>query len=100
MIPTVSSNDKESTDKSNPLHSTKELFVGDLSSFCTENDLRNIFSDYGEVIFVEIKRGRHKESLLHGFVEMSNCSEATKALEAVNGMRFKGRKMRYIVYYL
>ena len=73
---------------------TKELFVGDLSSFCTESDLNKLFSEHGSVVFVEIKRGRHKESLLHGFVELSTSEEAEKALIALNGFRFKGRKMR------
>lgn len=73
---------------------TKGLFVGDLSSSTTERDLQILFGAIGKVIAVEVKRGRHGDSLLHGFVEFDSEECAFSAIQTLNGLKFKGRKMR------
>lgn len=75
-------------------NATKGLFVGDLSSFATEKDLHHIFSPYGSILSVEIKRGRHGDSLLHGFVEYASEASAYAAIQDMHNRKFKGRKMR------
>lgn len=75
---------------------TKGLFVGDLSSSTTERDLQILFGSFGQVVAVEVKRGRHGDSLLHGFVEFDCESSAFSAIQKLNGIKFKGRKMRLV----
>ncbi len=66
-----------------------KLYVGNLSYAVTSDQLRELFSSYGEVKEVNVIEGRG-----FGFVEMSNSSEAEKAQEALNGSEFKGRNLR------
>ena len=65
-----------------------KLFVGNLSYAVTNEQLEEVFSNYGEVKEVKIIEGKG-----FGFVEMSNQSEAEKAKEALNGSDFKGRSL-------
>jgi hypothetical protein len=72
----------------------RSVFVGDLSFFCTEIDLANVFSRFGHVVTVEIKRGRHGDSLLHGFVEFDSDASAELAIQYINGRKWMGRTLR------
>ena len=80
-------------------HATKGLFVGDLSFFCTERDLHSVFCEFGNITCVEIKRGRHGDSLLHGFVEYDSEMAAYAALQAMQGRKLKGRRLRFVPCY-
>lgn len=73
---------------------TKGLFVGDLSSFCSEKDLYAMFVPFGPILAIEIKRGRHGDSLLHGFVEYDSVVSSFHAVEAMHGRKIMGRRMR------
>lgn len=77
------------------LSSTKSLFVGDLSFFCTEVDLGPLFAKFGNLASLEVKRGRHGDSLMHGFVEYELESSAQVAIAELNNRKFMGRCMRY-----
>ena len=66
-----------------------KLYVGNLSYSVTNEQLKELFSDYGEVREVNIIESRG-----FGFVEMSNQSEAEKAKEALDGSEFSGRSLR------
>lgn len=69
--------------------------MGDLSAFCTEHDLHVLFSKFGRIELIEIKRSREtNESLLHGFVEYASKSSANLAINSMQGFKFKGRRMR------
>ncbi len=63
-----------------------KLFVGNLDYSATNNEIKELFSKYGEVKNVEIKEGRGFR-----FVEMSIPEDAQKAKEALNRCNFKGR---------
>ncbi len=76
------------------LTSSRTLFVGDLSFFCSEGHLHNLFADFGPVLNVDIKRGRAGDSLMHGFVEMDTVAAAEIAMNSLNNIKFMGRKMR------
>lgn len=100
MLPVnyVQSNFGGRADGAPPSHDPRlrrSVFVGDLSFFCTEIDLANAFSRFGHVITVEIKRGRHGDSLLHGFVEFDNDTAAERAIQFMNGRKWMGRRLRY-----
>lgn len=65
------------------------LYVGNLSYSITVEQLRQLFSDYGEVKDVRIVPNRD-----FGFVDMSSPSEAEAAKTALNGSEFEGRTLR------
>jgi RNA recognition motif-containing protein len=66
-----------------------KLYVGNLKHSVTDEQLKKIFSKYGEVMKVTIKEGKG-----FGFVEMYNAKEAEKAIEALNGTEFEGRPLK------
>ena len=66
-----------------------KLYVGNLSYSVTNEQLQELFSNYGEVKQVTIIEGRG-----YGFVEMSSPSEAEKAKEALNGTDLEGRTLK------
>lgn len=75
---------------------TRSLFVGDLSFFCTEIELAGAFSRFGEVLNTEVKRSRGGDSLMHGFVDFAHESNALLAIQHMNGQKFMGRKLKYV----
>jgi RNA recognition motif-containing protein len=64
----------------------KNLFVGNLGSEVTYEELRRLFEAYGQVVQVHIIVDRDT-GLPRGFafVEMTNDAEAEKAIRALNG---------------
>ncbi len=66
-----------------------KLYVGNLTYSVTNEQLEELFSNYGEVKQVNIIEGRG-----FGFVEMSDQSEAEKAKEALDGSDFDGRTLK------
>jgi RNA recognition motif-containing protein len=65
----------------------KKLYVDNISN-ATEQDIGNLFSDYGEVISVKIKRSKG-----FGFVEMAEENDSKKAISGLNGKPFMGKKL-------
>lgn len=69
----------------------QKLYVGNLPFSATEDGVRELFSQYGEVHSVSIitdrETGRPRG---FGFVEMENAAEAIGAL---NGQDFEGRSL-------
>ena len=67
----------------------RKLFVGNLShsvSAAEETEqLRELFSNYGDVKQVNIIKGKR-----YGFVEMSSRAEAEKAKQELNDYEFRG----------
>ena len=66
-----------------------KLYVGNFSYSVSEEDLREMFANHGEVREVKVIEGKG-----FGFVEMSSPAEALKAKEALNGSNHKGRTLR------
>ncbi len=67
-----------------------KVHVGNLSYNVTDDDLRGLFSSYGEVSSATVIKERSSgQSKGFGFVEMLNNSEADKAMKALNGSRLK-----------
>ena len=62
------------------------MYVGNLSYSVTEDELRSMFTEYGDVVSAKLIMDRETgRSKGFGFVEMSNNSEAQKAMEDLNG---------------
>ena len=72
----------------------KNLYVGNLPHSTTESQLRSAFEAHGAVEKVTIIMDRDTgRSRGFGFVEMTNASEADKAISALNGTDFGGRPL-------
>src|SRR5580698_7830662 len=71
---------------------SKNLYVGNLSYNCTADDLRELFSQHGNVSSAQVVSDRETgRSRGFGFVEMSDGGEA--AIGALNGTDFMGRSL-------
>ena len=75
----------------------KNLFVGNLGSEVTHEELRRLFEAYGEAqvhIIVDRDTGLPRG---FAFVEMTNEAEAEKAIKALNGSMLRDRTL-YVNY--
>jgi len=71
------------------------IFVGNLSFSCTEDELREAFEQYGTVDSARIISDRETQrSRGFGFVEMPNDSEAQAAIGGLDGQNLDGRDLR------
>ncbi|MEC8557001.1 MAG: RNA-binding protein [Planctomycetota bacterium] len=68
------------------------IYVGNLSFRASEEDVRNAFSEYGEVSSVNIIMDRETgRSRGFAFVEMPTEEDAKSAIDALNGREIAGR---------
>jgi RNA-binding protein 39 len=71
------------------------LFLGDLSVFCTEKDIRKLFRPFGPIEAIRVKRGSsNKTNLSYGFIKFSLPESAEQAMKQLNGVMFLGRALR------
>ncbi len=74
---------------------TSKIFVGNLSWNATEDSLKELFAQFGEVVSVRIVTdpytGRSKG---FGFVEMSDESALNQAIEKLDNYSFINRPLR------
>ena len=70
------------------------IYVGNLNYNLSEDELRSIFEEFGEVtsakIIIDKYSGRSKG---FGFVEMENQAEASHAIKELDGASYENRKM-------
>ncbi len=72
----------------------KKLFVGNLPFTVTEERVRELFTEFGEIQSVTIPTDRETgKSRGFAFVEMTNDDDAEKAIAGVNGKREGGRAL-------
>lgn len=70
------------------------IFVGNLSRDVTDDDLKDLFANYGQVKSAKVIRDMFsQESKGFGFVEMPGLSEAQKAMDELNTKDLKGKKI-------
>src|SRR5829696_4475028 len=70
------------------------IYVGNLSWSCTNDDLMHLFSQHGTVARAQVILDRETgRSRGFGFVEMANEAEARTAVEALNNFNFQGRPL-------
>jgi RNA recognition motif-containing protein len=71
------------------------IYVGNLSSTTTEDELRSAFEAFGQVTSASIIKDKFSgESRGFGFVEMPSKEEAQEALDKMNGQDLGGRSIR------
>ena len=72
-----------------------DIYVGNLAYKTTDDDLRALFSEHGEVTSARVVTDRVSgQSKGFGFVEMPDRDAAQKAIDAINGNDFQVRKLR------
>ena len=72
----------------------RKLYVGNLPYRMTEEELRQTFEEYGQVVSCTIIKDRMTDrSKGFGFVEMPDDNEARSAIANLNGRDFQGRKL-------
>ncbi len=70
------------------------IYVGNLDFKVSENDLEELFEEYGEVSSSKIIMDKYSgKSKGFGFITMDDQNEAEKAIEELNGTSFKDRDM-------
>ena len=73
---------------------SKKLYVGNLSHDLDNNELKNVFQPYGEVLSAQVIMDRETgRSKGFGFVEMANVEQAQAAIDALNGTEVAGRSV-------
>jgi len=71
------------------------IYVGNLSYRMSDGELREVFSEFGEVSSARIINDRETgRSKGFGFVEMPDDNAANSAIEALNGKEVSGRNIR------
>jgi RNA recognition motif-containing protein len=72
----------------------KKLYVGNIPYNATEVDLKELFSEYGEIESLKIMKDQFTDrSKGFGFIEMVNEEDAKKTIATLNGKDFKGKSL-------
>jgi len=74
---------------------SKKLYVGNLDYTVRNDDLKEHFSQAGEIVdaVVILDKNFNDRSKGFGFVEFAKDEDAMKAIEMFNGKDFKGRNI-------
>lgn len=72
-----------------------QIYAGNLSYRMTEDSLRELFEQHGEVTSVKIIRDRETgRAKGFGFVEMSDKEKAENAIKKLDGAEVEGRNIK------
>ena len=71
------------------------IYVGNLSYEVTQDDLNDVFAEYGTVKRVQLPTDRETgRPRGFGFVEMNSDTEEQKAIDALDGAEWMGREIK------
>ncbi len=71
------------------------IYVGSLSYDATEDEVREVFTPYGEISSISIITDKFSgKSKGFGFVEMPKQEEAEEAIKCLDGSDMKGRNIK------
>eukprot|EP01130_Rhizamoeba_saxonica_P009927 TRINITY_DN4057_c0_g1_i1.p1 TRINITY_DN4057_c0_g1~~TRINITY_DN4057_c0_g1_i1.p1 ORF type:complete len:318 (-),score=63.15 TRINITY_DN4057_c0_g1_i1:32-985(-) len=70
------------------------LFIFHLPQSVDENELQNMFQNFGYIYSVKIARDSEGNSKGYGFVNFSNSGEALKAIANMNGKKYKNKFLK------
>ncbi|MEA2083421.1 MAG: RNA-binding protein [Thermodesulfobacteriota bacterium] len=72
-----------------------DIYVGQLPYNVNENELKELFSEFGEIASVNLIMDRYSgKSKGFCFIDMPNNSEADTAIKALNKSMLKGREIK------
>ncbi|MBN2612852.1 MAG: RNA-binding protein [Bacteroidales bacterium] len=70
------------------------IYVGNLSYKLSEDDLKQVFEEFGEITSVKIIKDKYSgRSKGFAFVEMVDDAEAKAAIDKLNGKELDSRKI-------
>jgi len=70
------------------------IYVGNLKYSVTDEELRDMFSEFGDVTTADVIKDKFSgQSKGFGFVDMPNDSEANDAIQALHDVMQEGRKL-------
>ena len=73
----------------------RKMYVGNIPYDATEEDLRNLFSEYGEIESLKIIQDKYTgRSRGFGFIEMAEEKDAREAIEKLNGKDFMEKTLK------
>lgn len=71
------------------------IYIGNLSFTTSEDILKALFEEFGEVESVKVIKDRFSgRTKGYGFIEMPSNSEADQAIKALNGNRIEGNHIK------
>ncbi|MEG4944039.1 RNA recognition motif domain-containing protein [Microcoleus sp. F4-D5] len=71
------------------------IYVGNLSYQVIEDDLKEVFAEYGTVNRVQVPKDRETGRVRgFAFVEMASEAEEEAAIEALDGAEWMGRNLK------
>lgn len=71
------------------------IYVGNLSRTVTEDALRQVFEQYGQVASVRVMKDKFTgEARGFAFVTMAEADQAQQAISALDGFDLEGRKLK------
>lgn len=71
------------------------IYLGNLSATTTEDTLKSLFAEFGEIESIKVIRDRFSgRPKGFGFIEMPSNSEAEQAILALNGNRIDGNYVK------
>lgn len=80
------------------------LFVGDLPSDCSENELRMLFEPFGAITSIRMKRGTSgrdysnrsddSKAFYYAFIKFDQRKSAEIAFQSMQGFFYRGRNLR------
>ncbi len=80
-----------------PVETGMNIYVGNLSTEITEDELKLEFAAFGQVNTVNIvNNGRGGRTTVYGFVEMPSVSEGESAISSLSGKLVRGRAINVI----
>lgn len=72
-----------------------KLYVGNLQYSSNEEDLQELFSQFGDITSINLVTDRISgDSKGFAFVEMASNSDADKAIKELSGKQFQGRSIK------
>merc|ERR1712173_85064 len=71
-----------------------KLYVSSIHEKVTEEDIRPVFSAFGEILSLEIKMDHRHKSKGYGFVEFKKEIDAIGAMQQLNDLEILGQKIK------
>jgi len=70
------------------------IYIGNLHYNVNEEELKEIFKEYGEVMSITIITDKYtRKSKGFGFIEMLNDEQGKRAIDNLNGTEIHGRRV-------
>lgn len=80
-------------DRPNPETSFTNCYIKNIPSSYTDDDLRALFSEFGEVVSSKVSTDSSGKSQNFGFCSMKTHEQALNAIESINGRIIEGKEI-------